>query len=94
MGRLQLASYSRCGGPCIRNVHLYDGGTRIDAFDALDLAGDHTRETNQSAAFNMFDLHGKAAIASGLGISVGVDFRFGGEILFTEVGGRFHNAPQ
>jgi hypothetical protein len=60
--------------------------------DGLYLAGEHTRETNQSAKSNMFDLHGKPAITSGLGISVGVDFRFGGEILFTGTGGRFHTA--
>jgi hypothetical protein len=84
--------YRATNGPRIANVHLYDGGTRIEAFDGLSLAGDHTRETNQSAKSNMFDLQGKPAITSGLGISVGVDFRHGGEILFTGAGGRFHTA--
>jgi hypothetical protein len=40
----------------------------------------------------MSDLHGKPAVTAGLGISPGVDVRFGGEILFTGAGGRFHTA--
>jgi hypothetical protein len=85
--------YRATNGPRIQNAHLYDGSTRIEMFDGLDLAGNRTRETDQSAAFKMFDLHGKPAITSGLGISVGVDFRFGGEILFTGALERFQTAP-
>ena len=65
------------------NIHVYDGPTKIRAFDGLALSGDHS---NAIDASNNWDITPPVEVKYGLGISVGVAFGDNGEILFTTAG--------
>jgi hypothetical protein len=84
--------YRAIDGPQITNIHLYSGPKRLHAFDGLHAAGENT--VMKDGAMNMWDLPSPVFVDSGLGISVGVDFKVGGEILFTGAGGYFQTEEQ
>ena len=82
-------------GGGIQNVHIYDGPKKLFAFDNLnpDYSGDHSKQIDE---FNCWDVgENYKWIRLGLGISVGVVFRAGGdlggitEISFTAAGAEF-----
>jgi hypothetical protein len=84
--------YRATNGPQITNIHLYSGPKRVHAFDGLHATGENT--IMKDGAMNMWDLPSPVFIDSGLGISIGVDFQDGGEILFTGAGGYFQSSEQ
>lgn len=84
--------YRATNGPRITNIHIYSGPKRVQAFDGLHAAGENT--VMKDGAMNMWDLPSPVFVDSGLGISVGVDFKDGGEILFTGAGGYFQTSEQ
>jgi len=84
--------YRATDGPIIRNIHVYSGPKRVQAFDGLHFAGEQTEMKDPN--LNMLDLSPHVFITAGLGISVGVDFKDGGEILFTGAGGYFQSSEQ
>jgi hypothetical protein len=84
-----LVFYRTTNGPFIHSLHVYDGSTRIAAFEGLRFAGDHTRESDMSAPYNIWGINDPVFFTGGLGISVGVDFGTGGEIMFAGAGARF-----
>jgi hypothetical protein len=67
--------YRAADGPQIRSIHVYGGAKRIQGFDDLHAAGDNTDMSDRSSANQMWTLSTPAFITSGLGISVGVDFK-------------------
>jgi Family of unknown function (DUF6623) len=54
----------------ITSVHVWDGPTKIQAFDGLALSGDHLSQLDSDNSWNVNPVH----IKWGLGISVHVDF--------------------
>jgi hypothetical protein len=84
--------YRATDGPIIRNIHVYNGPKRVQAFDGLHFAGEQTEMKDPN--LNMLDLSPPVSIPAGLGISVDVDFKDGGEILFTGAGGYFQSSEQ
>jgi hypothetical protein len=58
------------GNARITNVHVWDGPTKIKAYDGLSLSGDHSNVIDSSTAFAV----GPRYVSWGIGISVGVDF--------------------
>jgi hypothetical protein len=55
----------------ITNLHIYDGRTKVKAFDGLELAGDHSRNVDN---MNRWVIEPSITIRYGLGISLGVEF--------------------
>ncbi len=83
--------------PTIKSVHLYDGGSKIKAFDNLNLSGDHAGKPD---ANNSWEIGPSLKIKHGLGVSVNVKFppkndsktepfSSNPDILFTAVGADF-----
>jgi hypothetical protein len=78
----------------ITNLHIYDGKTKVKAFDALDLYGDHSHTIDDQ---NTWAIEPALTIRYGLGLSVGVVFpppipegaQRRGEILFVAAGADF-----
>jgi hypothetical protein len=79
--------YKATDVPIITNIHVYNGVKRIQAFDGLRVAGEHMEMDDSN--MNLWEINPPVFITSGLGISVGVDFQDGGEILFTGAGAHF-----
>jgi hypothetical protein len=75
-----FAFYKATNGLIVRNIHVFSGSRRVQAFDCLHFAGEQTEMKDSN--LNMLDLSPHVFITAGLGISVGVDFKDGGEILF------------
>lgn len=73
-------------GPYISNVHVDDGIRSVHEFNGLMTAG--VRTEVRDGAVNYWHLPTDASIQSGLGVSVGVDFADGGEIMFTGAAAR------
>jgi hypothetical protein len=94
--------YKTVGTAKVIHIHVYDGGTKIAAFEKLSLTGDHS---NNVDAWNSWEMPNALAgptsihmMSFGLGISVFVDF--GGpttgdvpEIWFTAAGADFETGP-
>ncbi len=78
--------YKAGGGTKVTNIHVYDGPTKIRAFDGLALSGNHG-DTIDGA--NSWDIKPPVEVKYGLGISVEVAFGDNGEILFTTAGADF-----
>ena len=79
--------FYKTNGATIKNIHVFDGPTRVTAFDGLTLNGEHSRSLDAS---NSWAITPSLTISSGLGLSVGVDFGVDpGDILFTAAGADF-----
>lgn len=75
----------------ITKVHVYDGPTKVKAFEGLVLSGDHSAGIDSS---NSWDIDPPIGILYGLGISVCAQFSWPGymqypKILFTTAGADF-----
>jgi hypothetical protein len=62
--------YKTTLGAKITAVHVYDGVTKFQAFDKIELEGDHSKNLDNSNTWPVKPVH----IRFGLGISVNVDF--------------------
>lgn len=83
--------------PIITAVHLWDGPSRITAFDNLELTGDHRFHIDSSNSWTIEPPH---RISRSLGISVGVqfrgwrhDFRDNNYVIFAAAGAGFRKKP-
>ncbi len=63
--------YETKGDAKITNVHIYDGKTKVKAFDSLSLTGNHSSNIDTN---NTWTISPTITILYGLGISVGVQF--------------------
>ncbi|MCJ7515532.1 MAG: hypothetical protein MUO89_06150 [Dehalococcoidia bacterium] len=91
--------YKTEGNAKITNIHVYDGRSRVKAFDGLALSGDHSGGGGVDAS-NSWVVEPPITILYGLGISVGVEFGSQvnidipwPEILFTTAGADFKKQP-
>ncbi len=85
--------YKTEGWAKITNIHVFDGPRRVKEFNGLTLSGNHSGGIDAS---NSWNVNPPITIASGLGISVGVEFGPKDnvdipwpEILFTTAGADF-----
>jgi len=82
LGRISV--FYKTNGATIKSIHVFDGPTKIKAFDGLTLSGDHSKSLDAS---NSWAITPSLPISFGLGISIGVDFgNVPGDILFTTAG--------
>jgi len=79
--------FYKTNGATIKSIHVFDGPTKVKAFDGLNLSGDHSKSLDAS---NTLAITPSLTISSGLGLSVGVEFgATPGDILFTAAGADF-----
>jgi hypothetical protein len=83
--------FYRTDGAEIRELHVYDGPRRVEAFSGMNFSGDHSGAIDD---WNCWTIQPAVEIFYGIGISLGVSFtqdeNIGmSEILFTTVGAAF-----